>query len=127
MTFSQWLSNLWIFNPQYIQYSGNHVNQLDFENQILTKGDINDKLSLFEGKTDELKYTDSTYLGILNLALTDDNASYSFGIANIFRKIGEFYEAKGDIQKTIENWDKAYQLNPKIGVKRKLDKLKNKV
>jgi len=48
----------------------------------------------------------------------------SYGRDKIYRMIGEYYKAQGDIKNTIENWDKAIKINPKVGVKRKLEALK---
>lgn len=110
-----------------IDFEGNQTNLQDYENQIMTKGSTYDRLCLFQSKTDEEKFKDKGYLNILKSALTDKDASYSFGQDRIYRMLGEFYEANNDIEKTIENWEKAVQINPKVGIKRKLDSLKKQL
>jgi tetratricopeptide (TPR) repeat protein len=107
-----------------IDFQGNQTNAKEYENQIITNGTIYDRLILYVDKSDEIKLKEPVYLDLLTKALTDKDASYSFGKDKIYRMIGEYHEANGDVTKTIENWDKALQLNPKIGVKRKLDSLK---
>jgi hypothetical protein len=110
-----------------INFEGKQTNKTEYENQIMTKGSVYDRLWLYSDKLDEVKLKDPNYLDILNKALNDKNALYSFGKDRIYRMIGEYYEANGDIPKTIENWEKATQINPKVGVKRKLDTLMKKV
>ena len=50
-----------------------------------------------------------------------------FEEAKIYRKIGEFYEKKGNLSKTIDYFEKAMKINPKIGVKRKLSTYKEQL
>lgn len=107
-----------------IDFDGNQTNKNDYENQILAKGSVYDKLCLYADKPEEIKLKDPKYLELLTKALTDEDASYSFGKDKIFRMIGYYHEANGNIDKTIENWEKAFSVNPKVGVKRKLDTLK---
>ncbi|WP_268223537.1 tetratricopeptide repeat protein [Sinomicrobium oceani] len=109
-----------------IDFEGNQTNTPEYEEQIMEKGTVYDKLWLYSTKTDHLKFNDEKYLDILELALTDKNASYSYGKDRIYRMIGEYYEAQGKVKQTIENWEKAIELNPKVGVKRKLNALKKK-
>jgi tetratricopeptide (TPR) repeat protein len=107
-----------------IDYDGHQTNHAAYESRILRDGSIYDKLSIYESKTDDARLNDRDYLHLLRQALDDKNASYSFGKDRLYRRIGEFYEAAGDIGKTIENWEKALAINPKVGVKRKLEALK---
>ncbi|MFP3548516.1 tetratricopeptide repeat protein, partial [Rhizobium sp. SIMBA_035] len=46
--------------------------------------------------------------------------------ANSFDSMGDFYEARGDIKKAIENFTKALTLGNDTETRRKLDKLKGK-
>lgn len=109
-----------------INFSGQQTNSDAYEKQIMNKGSVLDCLSLYFEKPDEVKFKDEKYLELLTKALTDSDASYSFGKDKIYRMIGEYYDANGDTKLTIENWNKAMQINPKIGVKRKLENLKRK-
>jgi tetratricopeptide (TPR) repeat protein len=95
-------------------FEGNQKNREQYEAAIFAKGSVWDKLALYESKGEKEK------IG----ALDDKDASYSFGKSNIYRKIGEFYMAAGNIPKTIENWNRALEIDPKVGVKRKLEALK---
>lgn len=107
-----------------IDFEGNQTNAEEYENHILTKGSVYDRLWVYADKPDEMKLKDPKYLELLTKALTDKDASYSFGKDKIYRMIGEYHEANGDIVKTIENWEKSISVNPKVGIKRKLDVLK---
>lgn len=109
-----------------VDFKGNQTNAEEYENHILTKGSVYDRLWVYADKPNEVKHKDTKYLELLNKSLTDKDASYSFGKDKIYRMIGEYYEANGDVAKTIENWEKAMQINSKIGLKRKLDSLKKK-
>lgn len=110
-----------------IDFDGNQTNKEDFENQVLKQGTIQDKLYLYQAKPDAEKLSDINYLNLLNNALNDKDAKYSFGLDNLYRKLGEYYESNHQIEKAIESWEKAIDLNPKVGIKRKLDILKNKL
>jgi hypothetical protein len=107
-----------------IDFEGNQTNTEEYENHILTKGSVYDKLWVYADKPDKMKLKDPKYLELLTMALTDIDATYSFGKDKIYRMIGYYHEANGNIEKTIENWEKAFMINPKVGVKRKLDVLK---
>lgn len=110
-----------------IDFEGNQTNREDYENQVLKKGTIQDKLYLYQDKPDSAKFSDTNYLNLLNSALNDKDAKYSFGLDQLYRRLGEYYESNNQIEKTIESWEKAIELNPKVGIKRKLDVLKNKL
>lgn len=107
-----------------IDYKGNQTNKEDFENQILKNGSIMDKLWLYNQNPDKEKGIE--YLRLLNLALTDSDACYSYGKDKLYRMLGEYFEFKGESMKAIESWEKALAINPKVGIKRRLDILKKK-
>lgn len=109
-----------------IDYSGNQTNKVEYELQILEKGSIYDKLYFYSKKPDDEKYQDNSYLHTLTKAIKDKDANHSFGLDRIYRLIGEYHKANGDFERTIENWEKAIEINPKVGVKRQLEKLKSK-
>lgn len=44
--------------------------------------------------------------------------------ARIRRRLGEIHHRCGDSRKALEHFDKALELNPKVGVKRIADKLR---
>lgn len=51
----------------------------------------------------------------------------NYFLAKVHRKIGEVYELMGKIDKTITHFEQAQKYNPKIGVKKKLQKMKSEV
>lgn len=108
-----------------VDYQGNQTNKDEYDAQILEKGSIYDKLWFYSDKPDEIKFKDKDYLDLLFKATKDKDAQYSFGLDRLYRMIGEYYEANNETSKTIEYWEKAIEVNPKVGVKRKLDKLKS--
>jgi len=85
------------------------------------------KMRFYEEKPEQEKFSDPYYLQLLELALADENASYSFGMDRIYRKIGEYYEANDQPNKTIEIWDRAIAINGKVGIARRLELLKKKM
>lgn len=110
-----------------IDYEGNQTNKEAYEMQIMTEGSVLDCLSLYGAKPDEIKLKDEKYLELLNKALTDKDTQNSLGKDSIYRMLGEYYASNSNTKNAIENWEKAIQINPKIGVKRKLDKLKREI
>ena len=110
-----------------IDFSGNQLNREDYEKQILSKGSVYDKMILYEGKSDGEKFGDPLYLQLLVKAVEDKDASYSFGIDKIYRKMGEYHEANNQPEKTIEFWEKAIALNPKVGIAKRMASLKKYV
>ncbi len=48
----------------------------------------------------------------------------SYSLARIYRLLGEAYEILGDLQKTIQYFEEALKLDNKVGIKRKLNKIK---
>jgi hypothetical protein len=107
-----------------VDFFGKQTNKEEFDTLILKKGSIFDKFWFYSEKPNEEKFGDENYLDILHKATKDKDTKYSFGLDRIYRMIGEYHEANNDIKKTIDFWEKAIEINPKVGVKRKLDKLK---
>lgn len=105
-------------------FEGNQTNREEYEAQILQKGSIYDKLIYYHQKSDGEKFKDKIYIDVLLNAIDDSDSKYSFGKDRLYRMIGEYYEANNDLEKTIDYWEMALEINPKIGIKRKLDKLK---
>lgn len=63
-------------------------------------------------------------LSLLNRALEKGIDKYPNEQALIYRTIGETYESIGNTSEAIKNYELALQLNPKVGVKRKIVALK---
>ncbi len=63
-------------------------------------------------------------LNILKRALKTNLNKYPNEQAKAYRVIGEVYETLGDVSMAIEMYEKAIKLDPKVGVKRQLEKLK---
>lgn len=63
-------------------------------------------------------------LQMLKRALKTNLNKFPNEQAKAYRVIGEVYEALGDVHVAIEKYEKAIELNPKVGVKRQLEKLK---
>ncbi|UCS95417.1 hypothetical protein KZP23_10575 [Echinicola marina] len=105
-----------------IDFEGRQTNIEDYENQVRKKGNIRDVLSLYNGIPQNKKFSDPRYIELINKAVDSEDKIY--GLDQIFRNLGEFYEEKGDIKKTVENWEIAIKINPKVGVKRRLTSYK---
>jgi len=107
-------------------FQGKHINKCDYENQIMTNGSVNDKLLYYLLKPNEKNHNDENYLALLKEALIDNDVTYSIGLDKINRLIGEYYVANKNIRCAIQYWEKAIEINPKIGIKKKLDAMKRK-
>ncbi len=51
----------------------------------------------------------------------------ALNMARAFRLIGEVYEARGDIVKAVGNYESALSIDPNVGVKKRLEKLRIKI
>jgi hypothetical protein len=63
-------------------------------------------------------------LSLLYSALVKGLDEYPNEKATVYRTIGEIKESLGNISEAIHNYELALELNPKVGVKRRLDALK---
>lgn len=107
-----------------IDFNGTCVNEVEYEEQVISRGSVYDKLTYYYNKPSKMKFADNRYITILKQSLTDKDASYSFGQDKLYRLIGEYYEANGDMVQAVKNWEMAVKINPKVGIKRKLDLLR---
>lgn len=107
-----------------IDYKGNLLNEKNYDKKILENGNVRDIIFHFEDKPEEIKYNHTEYLNFLNKILKLNDKENPYGTDLIYRNLGEFYEKKGNISKTIECWEKALEINPKVGIKRRLNKYK---
>jgi len=107
-----------------IDFNGNHLNYEDFKIQLFKKSSNNEILLYYLKQPNEIKYQDNDYLKILLKASKEKDCYISLRSDKVFREIGEFYENLGDFNKTIQYWEKAIEINPKVGIKRKLDDYK---
>lgn len=105
-------------------YFGNQTNLEEYENQIWALGSIYEKIQLFEKIPVEERNRNHKYIPLLEAAITDPEVISSNYQAIVFRKLGEYFESQNDILTTINYFKKAIAADPKIGVKRKLDKFK---
>ena len=65
-------------------------------------------------------------LSLLSKSLNKGLDEYPNEKASVYRTIGEVHEALGKIDDAIKNYELALQINPKVGVKRRLNALKKK-
>lgn len=110
-----------------INYKGEQTNKHEYEEEVMSKGSTYDKLFIYDGRPEELNFNDASYVQLLIQALDEKDVQISYGLANINRRIGEYYEANKDLLKAIEYYQKAIEVNPKIGVKKRLEKIKKMI
>lgn len=103
-------------------FNGSQINLEKYEKAILETGTIYEKLIFYGDKDKNLVLKEPDYLNTLLQGLKDKDALYSFGQDKLYRQIGECYEAIGNKQKTVEYWTLALDINPKVGIKKRLDK-----
>lgn len=105
-----------------VDFHGNPLNFRDYYNEKISIGASDDVINFFIRNLPDKRHQDKNYL---NALLNESNSGKDYiRLDYIYREIGECYEAKGDVENTIFYWEKAMEINPKIGVKRKLARLK---
>jgi hypothetical protein len=105
-------------------YFGNQTNLEEYEELVWKFGSIYEKMQLFEKLPVQERNKNNKYIPLLESAMNDPEIISSNYQAIVYRKLGEFYESQNDISTTIKYFEKAVAADPKIGVKRKLDKYK---
>ena len=81
-----------------------------------------DKIKNFK----EVNAENNQYLNIIPLlerALEENISDYTQ--ARVYRILGDIYYKNDNIERAVENYEKALSINPKVGVKRLYDKLKS--
>jgi len=109
-----------------VDFTGVQTNLPAYEAELLKRGTVCDKMGLYESRSEEQRFSDPAYLQLLEEALTDKDATYSYGADRIYRWMGEYYLSNGEETAAINAWEKAVRLNPKVGIARKLEGLKKK-
>lgn len=108
-------------------FNGNQLNKKELEETILKRGTTLDKLIFLESNYSPNELINkSEYEGLLIKALSDKDASYSYGQDKIHKVLGQLYLERNETEKAIDHWGKALEINPKVGVKKKFDSLVNK-
>jgi hypothetical protein len=109
-----------------VDFEGNHTNQEEYKYLRFLEKPFYERLKQLEKELtpDEL-YKSELYLQNLLEAINDADTIQKYGKDKLCRKIGECYEIRGIKDKVIEYWEIALSLNPNIGVKKKLEILKN--
>ena len=109
-----------------IDFKGKQTNKEEYQGFVLKNGSVLDKVCFYEELPEKIRYKSDGYLESLDRALTNRESLDYFGKDKVYRSIGDYHEANGNSAEAITNWEKAIEINPKIGVKRKLDALKKK-
>lgn len=116
-------------------FKGEFIDDEKYKNDILDYGDVFQAKNILEESEIELKKKEEledlerkleNYREIIDdykKQLKKD--PHEKEKAKIHRKIGEIYERFNKKEKTIEHFEKAIEHDPKVGVKRKLSKLKS--
>ena len=82
----------------------------------------------YNKQSDNINNEDANKIfSLLNQALKYGFDNYPTEEANVYRTIGEVNESLGKIEEAIKNYEVALQINPKVGIKRRLNSLKKKV
>lgn len=110
-----------------IDFYGQHTNKSEYDNQILTKGSVYDKLRWYNERDEITNFRDKKYLLTLIQALKNSDTLYSFGKDRLLRKIGEYYNENGKFEKALSYWEQALNENPRVGIKKRYDSLKKQL
>lgn len=108
------------------ELKGNFRSAIEFYFQALKNSSEKDSKGIEYQKLGECQLRfGETEEGIKNLNLAAEYQPSKR--ASIFKEVGEFYEEKKDLNTAINYFEKALMINPKIGVKRKLNTLKKTI
>ncbi len=110
-----------------VDFEGTQVNFEEYKSHLFKRGSLTERIYFFESNMPCQLEEVRLYIEVLNKALADQDAAYVFGEDKLYRKLGEQYEAIGEIDKVILYWEKALKLNSKVGVKRKFEQYIQKV
>ena len=109
-------------------FDGNFLDEERWEKERINFASGYELLSIAEAKRQQLESTNadlSLYDEVIDLLKRALDKGVSENTqARIHRNIGEIYYKRGQNSKAIEHFEIAVSLNPKVGVKRLLDKLK---
>lgn len=119
-------------SDKYIyDYYGNLKNEEEIEENLFKSSKIKETI-LYLDKLSSInleKYLSSPkYLTITNEINNKSRELDTWlkrDLARIYKRLGEYYEKTGDLQNVIEFFEIALSLDEKVGVKRKLEKLKS--
>jgi len=116
-------------------FQGDFIDEKNYKSDILDYGDVFQAKNILEESEVELKKKEEledlerkleNYREIIdNYKKQLKKDPHEKEKAKIHRKIGEIYERFDKREKTIEHFEKAIEHDPKVGVKRKLSKLKS--
>ncbi|WP_418262898.1 tetratricopeptide repeat protein [Flavobacterium faecale] len=107
-----------------IDFDGQQVNLQEYKKKLLDKGSTNDILLYYSNLPNEIKFQDEDYLAVLEKATKNGDSFISLRNEKVYREIGDFYEVSGYVERAIKYWQKAIEINPKVGIKKKLNKYK---
>jgi hypothetical protein len=107
-------------------FTGRQMNRDEYEKRVIDVGELHQKISMFENKSPEERLNNSDYMKWLHQSLTDEEMLRMYGKAWIYRRIGELNEGLGNDLLAIEHYQKALDVDAKIGVKRRLEILKKR-
>lgn len=117
------------FGDFRIGFDGSFLDREKWINVKLTKGSVFDLLYIAEDKlrSNPNQETLPNVVKILETALTKGFKNYTKEKAKAYRFIGEAYELGGQYDLAIKNYETAINIDPKVGIARKLHKLKKDV
>jgi hypothetical protein len=107
-------------------FEGRQTNKEEYEIVVIDRGTLSQKIRLYEGKSREEQLKSSVYLDWLIQSLKDGETLHVYGAAWLHRRLGELNEELGKQSVAVKHFEKALEINPKIGVKRRLEALKKR-
>lgn len=107
----------------FVSFKGEIKNMQEFKKKTLEQSSISEKYNFYSKIPNSEKYKDENYLQLLLQLAQNETYSERFNKAKLYRKIGEYHLFNQTTDKALFYWEKALKINPKVGVKKRYDKL----
>uniref|UniRef100_UPI002B05E7B6 tetratricopeptide repeat protein n=1 Tax=Providencia alcalifaciens TaxID=126385 RepID=UPI002B05E7B6 len=106
--------------------NGEFIDNEQYDNALLESGDYSTKIMAARDliKTASSQEETKKALKAIESAIDDGALNDKNWLAIAYRVQGEAHELLGDVHAALDSFDKALALDPKIGIKKKADKLR---
>lgn len=110
--------------PLKISFDGQVQNENEYQQKTLVLLNPVEKYFFLSRQPIEELMDNNDYIKAMLDIEADAKYHNDMNMAKLYRNIGDYFENKSELNKTIFYWEKAILINPKIGLKVKLKKLK---
>ena len=110
--------------PLKISFDGQIQNENEYQQRTLALLNPIEKYYFLSRQPIEKLMDSNDYIKAMLDVEANTEYHNDMNMAKLYKNIGDYFENKSELNKTIFYWDKAILINPKIGLKVKLKQLK---